>query len=318
MLDLLFGPGHYLNQCWLVKRLPVFFFSFFKVVRHNILMYSLKAKCTCLLVTCTLGLDVTLGTKGPWKSTGAFIKFYLGAQWTHENWGTCILWCVSMEGLQICLWPLKIHMVLPGAPGPLYKMSTESPERDYQPCSLRILWDIYSEVSLKWSVVHYNMIMHTSLLSPRQNTNRGLHSQKTTHTSPSQVSYGVSIVSSFEKIDHIIYNGTTLCSRMHKKRLTHHGLVTPYGVHFRKFRSGWALDLDEISLAKCKAVLSPTDTKSESIWGYIGGNIEFSAMFTCCCLDIRDPSKKSLKIFFHKQQVSLNMLNNYDDWSGIM
>ena len=41
--------------------------------------------------------------------------------------------------------------------------------------------------------------MHPSLQWPRQNINQGLHSQNTPHTSPSRASYGLSIVSIFQK-----------------------------------------------------------------------------------------------------------------------
>ena len=50
--------------------------------------------------------------------------------------------------------------------------------------------------------------MRTSLEWLRQKIDQGLHSQKTLHTSPSRVSYGVSIVSILEKTDHI--NSTAL------------------------------------------------------------------------------------------------------------
>ena len=65
-------------------------------------------------------------------------------------------------------------------------------------------------------MVQYNTIMHTSLQCLRYYINQGLHSQKTPHTSPSQMSYGMYVVRVLQKTDNII---TTLY-------LTHWGRVT--------------------------------------------------------------------------------------------
>ena len=50
----------------------------------------------------------------------------------------------------------------------------------------------------------HNMLWHTVLLQLRQNINEILKSQKTPHSSPSQVSYGVSIERILKKNDHIV------------------------------------------------------------------------------------------------------------------
>ena len=55
-----------------------------------------------------------------------------------------------------------------------------------------------------YDTVQYDMILQTSLQWLRQKVNQNLHSQKTPHTSPSQVSYGVPIVRILNKNDPMI------------------------------------------------------------------------------------------------------------------
>ena len=55
-----------------------------------------------------------------------------------------------------------------------------------------------------YSVVQRNMILHMVLQWLRQNMHQSLYSQKTHHTSPLQVSYGVSFVRIWVKIDCVI------------------------------------------------------------------------------------------------------------------
>ena len=54
------------------------------------------------------------------------------------------------------------------------------------------------------NTVQCNKILHTSLQELRQNINQMLNTHKTRHTSPWWASYGVSVVKSFDKIDHAI------------------------------------------------------------------------------------------------------------------
>ena len=67
---------------------------------------------------------------------------------------------------------------------------------------------IQDTVECRYNRVQNNMIMHTSLQWPRQNINQSLHSQKTPHLSPSQVSYRVSLVRILENIDHVMTDHT--------------------------------------------------------------------------------------------------------------
>ena len=90
--------------------------------------------------------------------------------------------------------------------------------------------------------------MHTSLQWLRQNINQGLHSQKTLHSSPSQVSYGVSIVSILEKTEHVIMEphsmwvkwtstNPRLNTSMYKELFMEHFIMTLK--HFVQSRSRW-------------------------------------------------------------------------------
>ena len=56
---------------------------------------------------------------------------------------------------------------------------------------------------ISYNTVHYH-ISHTSLQWFRQNINQSVYSQQTPHSSPWQVSYGVSIVRICEEFDCII------------------------------------------------------------------------------------------------------------------
>ena len=57
----------------------------------------------------------------------------------------------------------------------------------------------------------YNAIFHAALYWLLQDINPSLSSQKTLHSSPSRVSYGVSIVRILEKTDHVITASQCIC-----------------------------------------------------------------------------------------------------------
>ena len=64
-------------------------------------------------------------------------------------------------------------------------------------------------VECRYNAVQYCKLLHNWLQELRQNIDQILDPQKTPHTSPSRVSYGVSFVNICEKIDRV-YNGTAL------------------------------------------------------------------------------------------------------------
>ena len=65
-------------------------------------------------------------------------------------------------------------------------------------------------------VVQYNMILDASLQWQMQNINQAMSPQKTPHTSPWRVSYGVSFVRMVEKIDHVIMVPHCIWFSLHK------------------------------------------------------------------------------------------------------
>ena len=68
-----------------------------------------------------------------------------------------------------------------------------------------MLCDIWSyTVECRYNVVQYTMVFHISLQEVRQNINQRLNPQKTSHSSPWGVSYGLSLVNVLEKIDGVI------------------------------------------------------------------------------------------------------------------
>ena len=62
----------------------------------------------------------------------------------------------------------------------------------------------YNMVECRYNVVEYIMILHKTLQCQQQNINQTMNSRKTSYTSPSRASYGVSLVRICEKIDRII------------------------------------------------------------------------------------------------------------------
>ena len=66
-------------------------------------------------------------------------------------------------------------------------------------------------VKCRYNAVQYNMISHTAQQWLKQNIYQNYHSQKTTHSSPSRASYGVSILMIWEE-NWPHYNGTVYCS----------------------------------------------------------------------------------------------------------
>ena len=74
------------------------------------------------------------------------------------------------------------------------------------------LWLVKSHtVECHYNAVQYRKILHKSLQELRQNINWMLDPQKTPHSSPWWVSYGVSFVNMCEKIDHIIMPLHCIC-----------------------------------------------------------------------------------------------------------
>ena len=63
---------------------------------------------------------------------------------------------------------------------------------------------VQTTVCCRYNAVQYIMLSQTVLQWQQQNINLILNSQKPPHSSPSQVSYGVSVMNILEKIDHVI------------------------------------------------------------------------------------------------------------------
>ena len=76
---------------------------------------------------------------------------------------------------------------------------------------VNLFHSLLDTVEYHYNAAHYNIIVHTSLPWLRQNVNQAMLSQKTHHISPSQMSYGMSVIRIWEKIDQVLMAQHYIC-----------------------------------------------------------------------------------------------------------